>query len=209
MQLVTSILHPERLKAIGESTLTMDAIRTLWPPELSGPKAPKFIDFLKHQYDHSQLEAIEVGLLLPTHILYASATQPSDEFHSPLGNHIHYPTPPHPFPLTADKCCAFEKVPQCFEQYLPWYVCAHFSFAACPADCTELALKVHNVCPCRVHVKMSQGKKKPHTADLVLVHHADGRMSPGPLGKVGTPTGGPAIPAYPGTSRCESLVHVL
>lgn len=60
VQLVESILHPERLKAIGESTLTMDAIRTLWPPELSGPKAPKFIDFLKHQYDHSQLEAIEV-----------------------------------------------------------------------------------------------------------------------------------------------------
>lgn len=74
---MTSILHPERLKAIGESTLTMDAIRTLWPPELSGPKAPKFIDFLKHQYDHSQLEAIEVASIN----ILASANQPSNESH--------------------------------------------------------------------------------------------------------------------------------
>lgn len=77
---MTSILHPERLKTIGESTLTMDAIRTLWPPELSGPKAPKFIDFLKHQYDHSQLEAIEVAYSLPTHIP-AMAGNPSLECH--------------------------------------------------------------------------------------------------------------------------------
>lgn len=56
-QLAESILHPERLKEIGERTLSKEAIQRMWPIEVA---QRGFIDFLRQQYDHTQLEAIEV-----------------------------------------------------------------------------------------------------------------------------------------------------
>jgi hypothetical protein len=56
-QLAESILHPERLKEIGERTLSKEAIQRMWPIEVA---QKGFIDFLRQQYDHTQLEAIEV-----------------------------------------------------------------------------------------------------------------------------------------------------
>jgi hypothetical protein len=54
-QLAAAILHPERLGDAG--ALGEQQIRQLWPPEVA--QRP-FVDYLRSQYDHTQLGAIEV-----------------------------------------------------------------------------------------------------------------------------------------------------
>ena len=56
VQLVDSILQPERLRACEES-LKADSIRRMWPKEVA---EKTFIDYLWSQYDYTQLGAIEV-----------------------------------------------------------------------------------------------------------------------------------------------------
>ena len=56
MQLVESILQPERLRAC-EASLEPEAIQRMWPREVA---EKSFIDYLWSQYDYTQLGAIEV-----------------------------------------------------------------------------------------------------------------------------------------------------
>ena len=55
-QLAEAILHPERLAEVG--ALSEQQIRELWPPEVA---QRTFVEYLRSQYDHTQLGAIEVG----------------------------------------------------------------------------------------------------------------------------------------------------
>jgi hypothetical protein len=59
-----SILRPERLKEIGDRSLTKEAIQRMWPVEVA---QKSFVQFLRTQYDHTQLEAIEVGVASSLH----------------------------------------------------------------------------------------------------------------------------------------------
>ena len=58
MQLVDSILQPERLRAC-EASLQPEALRRMWPREVA---EKTFIAYLWSQYAYTQLGAIEVSL---------------------------------------------------------------------------------------------------------------------------------------------------
>lgn len=52
-------MRPERLKEIGDKTLSPEVIQKMWPLEVA---QKSFIQYLRTQYDFTQLQAIEVGL---------------------------------------------------------------------------------------------------------------------------------------------------
>jgi hypothetical protein len=56
-QVLDCLLQPHLLAERGERLLKREVINRLWPAEVA---VPKFIDFLKGQYDYTQLFAIEV-----------------------------------------------------------------------------------------------------------------------------------------------------
>ena len=63
LQLAAPILHPERLADAG--ALSEQQIRELWPPEVA---QRAFVEYLRSQYDHTQLGAIEVRRGLGRHV---------------------------------------------------------------------------------------------------------------------------------------------
>lgn len=52
------ILEPRRLEPLAREYLKPEVISRMWPPEVA---SKSFIDFLRAQYDHTQLQAIEVS----------------------------------------------------------------------------------------------------------------------------------------------------
>ncbi len=85
-QLAASILQPERLREIGERTLSKEAIQKMWPIEVA---QKGFIDFLREQYDHTQLEAIEVSLCSLRTIIYGSRQRRFQLFILLLCGYVH------------------------------------------------------------------------------------------------------------------------
>ena len=57
LQMLDAILMPERMQPVAREFLQPRLVARMWPPEVA---SKPFIDFLKAQYDHTQLQAIEV-----------------------------------------------------------------------------------------------------------------------------------------------------
>jgi hypothetical protein len=51
------VLQPAHLGVLGKKLLQREAIQRMWPPEVA---QQGFIEYLKRQYDYTQLSAIEV-----------------------------------------------------------------------------------------------------------------------------------------------------
>ena len=56
--MLDAILMPERMEPVAREFLQPRLVARMWPPEVA---SKPFVDFLKGQYDHTQLQAIEVG----------------------------------------------------------------------------------------------------------------------------------------------------
>ena len=55
--MLDAILMPERMEPVAREYLQPRLVARMWPPEVA---SKPFVDFLKAQYDHTQLQAIEV-----------------------------------------------------------------------------------------------------------------------------------------------------
>ncbi len=55
-QMLDAILMPERMEPVAREYLQPRLVARMWPPEVA---SKPFVDFLKAQYDHTQLQAIE------------------------------------------------------------------------------------------------------------------------------------------------------
>ena len=54
--MLDAILMPERMEPVAREYLQPRLVARMWPPEVA---SKPFVDFLKAQYDHTQLQAIE------------------------------------------------------------------------------------------------------------------------------------------------------
>ena len=57
-QMLDAILMPERMEPVAREFLQPRLVARMWPPEVA---SKPFVDFLKAQYDHTQLQAIEAS----------------------------------------------------------------------------------------------------------------------------------------------------
>ena len=55
--MLDAILMPERMEPVAREFLHPRLVARMWPPEVA---SKPFVDYLKAQYDHTQLQAIEV-----------------------------------------------------------------------------------------------------------------------------------------------------